>query len=125
MACAAAPSRVTQSLLLDEHYSDAIAAQLRAAGHDAVAIVADPELRAQSDLDVFRRAAASRRLIVTENGKAFRPLLLHAYAAGEPVAQLLLVPPNPFPGGTGRRTAAIVAALSQWCAAADVAERPD
>jgi hypothetical protein len=31
---------VSEKLLLDEHYSDAIAAELRAAGHDVVAVVA-------------------------------------------------------------------------------------
>lgn len=102
MAGTATPARVTERLLLDEHYSDAIAAELRANGYDAVAVVADPDLRAQPDAEVFRRAATSGRRIVTENVKDFRPLLQQAYAAGDPVAKLLLVPPNRFPRGTGR-----------------------
>lgn len=116
---------MSESLLLDEHYSDAIAAELRATGHDVIAVVADPQLRAQPDLEVFRRAAASGRRIVTENIKDFRPLLQQAYAAGDPTARLLLVPPTRFPRGVGRRTAAIVKAVSDWLAAAEVAERPD
>jgi predicted nuclease of predicted toxin-antitoxin system len=124
MACPSAPAGVSESLLLDEHYSDAIAAELRAAGHDVIAVVADPQLRAQSDLEVFRQAAASGRRIVTENIKDFRPLLQQAYAAGDPTARLLLVPPNRFPRGAGRRSAAIVKAVSEWLATAEVAGCP-
>ncbi len=125
MAHPTAPPRVTELLLLDEHYSDAIAAQLRAAGHDVLAVVADPELRAQPDDEVFRRAAASGRRIVTENIKDFRPLLQQAYADGDPVARLLLVPPGRFPRGSGRRNAAIVAVLTEWFSASGHAVRPD
>lgn len=116
---------MSEKLLLDEHCSDAIAARLRAAGHDVLAVVADPELRAQSDQEVFRRAAASGRRIVTENIKDFRPLLQQAYADGDPTARLLLVPPDRFPRGTGRRSGTIVAALSEWLRASHNAARPE
>ena len=124
MAGAAAPAGVSEKVLLDEHYSEAIAARLRAAGHDVVAVVVDPELRAQSDLEVFRRAAASGRRIVTENIKDFRPLLQQAYAGGDPMARLLLVAPDRFPRGAGRRTSANVAALNEWFGAFHDAGRP-
>ncbi|WAX58571.1 DUF5615 family PIN-like protein [Jatrophihabitans cynanchi] len=117
---------MSEKLLLDEHYSDAIAAELRAAGHDVVAVVADPQLRAQPDSEVFRHAVASGRRIVTENIKDFRPLLLEAYASGDQAAApLLLVPPNRFPRGAGRRSAAIVKAVSDWLDTAEAADRPD
>jgi hypothetical protein len=116
---------VSVRLLLDEHYSEEIAAQLRAAGYDVIAVVADPDLRAQPDDEIFRRAAAPRRRVVTENIKDFRPLLLQAYADGEETAGLLLVPPGRFPRGSGKRAAAIRVALLSWLAAADVADRPD
>jgi hypothetical protein len=116
---------VSVQLLLDEHYSEEIAAQLRAAGYDVIAVVADPDLRAQPDDEIFRRAAAARRRVVTENIKDFRPLLLQAYADGEETAGLLLVPPGRFPRGSGKRPAAIRVALLSWLAAADVADRPD
>lgn len=116
---------MSEKLLLDEHYSDVIAADLRAAGHDVVAVVADPQFRAQPDSEVFRRAAEAGRRIVTENVKDFRPLLQRAYAAGDPAARLLLVPPNRFPRGVGRHAAAIVQAVSDWLATAEVADRPD
>ena len=125
MACTATFAGVSESLLLDEHYSDAIAAQLRAAGHDVVAVVDNSQLRAQPDAEIFRHAAASGSRIVTENIKDFRPLLQHAYATGDPVARLLLVPPTRFPRGAGRRTTEIVTAVSNWLATAAVANRPD
>lgn len=125
MARSATPAHVSEKLLLDEHYSDAIAAQLRDVGYDVVAVVTDPDLRAQPDAEIFRRAAAAHRRIVTENIKDFRPLLQQAYAADDPVARLLLVPPNRFPRGPGQRTSAIVKAVSDWLAAPDIADRPD
>lgn len=84
-----------------------------------------PQLRAQSDVEVFRHAAASGRRIVTENIKDFRPLLQQAYAAGVPLARLVLVPPYRFPRGGARRAAATVKAVSDGLAAAEVADRPD
>ncbi|PZS17617.1 MAG: hypothetical protein DLM57_08150 [Pseudonocardiales bacterium] len=112
-------------LLLDEHYSETVASQLRAAGYDVVAVVADAELRAQPDEESFRRAAAASRRIVTENVKDFRPQLQRAYANGDPVAQLLLVPATRFPRGSGRRSAAIRAALLSWLSQTAVTDRPD
>jgi hypothetical protein len=54
---AAAAGVVTERLLLDEHDSEAIAASLRTAGHDVLAVVADDELRAASDAALFEWAA--------------------------------------------------------------------
>lgn len=116
---------MSKKLLFDEHYSEAIAAGLRAAGHDVIAVVADPDRRAQPDAEIFRRAATGDRRIVTENIKDFRPLFHQVHAAADPVARLLLVPPNRFPRGAGRGTAAIVKAVSQWLEAPGRAARPD
>lgn len=115
---------MTAGLLLDEHYSEAIAAALRDLGHDVVAVVSDPDLRGASDGEVFRFAAGQGRRIVTENIKDFRPLLLDAAASEAAGAPLLLVPPRRFPRGRGDRTAVIVAAIHAWLARPDVAERP-
>ncbi len=94
-------------------------------GHDVLAVVADVDLRAQPDAEIFRRAAAEGRRIVTENVKDFRPLLLRAHANGDPVAPLLLVSPLRFPRGTGRRNAAIRRALQGWLTQRDAGQRPD
>ncbi len=114
---------MTVQLLLDEHYAEAIAAALRAAGHDVVAPVADAELRGTSDPELFRHAADANRRIVTENVKDFRPLLLNAIATGAPAAALLLVPPRRFPRGRGDRTSAIVTALRTWLEHPDATRR--
>lgn len=125
MECSAATARVSVALLLDEHYSDEIASSLRNAGHDVIAVVADPDLRAQPDNEIYHRASESGRRIVTENVKDFRPLLQQAYANGGPTTQLLLVPPDRFPRGSGRGSAVISAALLAWLTAPDVADPPD
>ncbi len=111
-------------LLLDEHYSETIAAALRGQGHDVIAAAADPELRGVSDPVLFLHAAATGRRIVTENIKDFRPLLIQAIAADAPAAALLLVSPRRFPRGGGDRTAVIAAALASWLEVAKGHERP-
>ncbi|MGH3321511.1 MAG: DUF5615 family PIN-like protein [Nocardioidaceae bacterium] len=116
---------MTIRLLLDEHYGAEIAQCLRDDGHDVVAVVEDAELRAQSDAELFRRAAGEGRRIVTENIKDFRPLLVSAYHTGDPVAQLLLVSPKRFPRGSGNRTSAIIGALRTWLKQPDAIDRPD
>ena len=54
-------------LLLDEMFSDTIAQQLRAKGHDVLAVVADPSLVALPDDQILARAAATGRAQVTAN----------------------------------------------------------
>lgn len=115
---------MTASLLLDEHYSDEIAAKLFEQGHDVISVVALRSLRGESDQVVFEWAADQRRRIVTENIKDFRPLLLRAIAAGAPTAPLLLVPPRRFPRGRGDRESVITSALLNWVTRPDVEERP-
>ena len=60
-------------LLLDEHYSPAIARQLRTRGHDVVAVPERADLVSLSD-DDLRRMAQERRAIMTNNVKDFMPL---------------------------------------------------
>lgn len=62
-------------LLLDEMFAPQIAEALRRRGHDVVALVADPELRALPDPEVYEWAGGQRRRVVTENVKDFRVLV--------------------------------------------------
>lgn len=69
-------------LLLDELYSKRIAEELRARGHDVVAVTERPELEGLKDAELFPLMAAERRAIVTENWGDFQRLLDEAAATG-------------------------------------------
>ena len=120
----AAAGVVTDRLLLDEHYGQAIAEAMRERGHDVIAVVADPELRGRSDADIYAWAAARDYRIVTENIKDFRPLLIAATARGGDVAGLLLVHPRRYPRGGAQRASAIIEALDGWLRTSPAAPCP-
>jgi Domain of unknown function (DUF5615) len=88
---------VSFPLLLDEMLSDTIAQQLRAKGHDVLAVVADPSLVSLPDDQVRSRAAATGRALVTANIKDFMPLDARHRAAGQTHAGLILVSAKAFP----------------------------
>lgn len=107
---------VSCPLLLDEMFSDIIAQQLRAKGHDVLAVVADPSLVALPDGQILARAAAAGRALVTANIKDFMPLDAQYRAAGQAHAGLILVSAKTFPQDrsyTDAVTAALVALLDQ------------
>jgi predicted nuclease of predicted toxin-antitoxin system len=79
-------------LLLDEHFSPEIARQLRALGHDAIAVKEHPELIGRSDRVHFASMPAQRRAIVTQDLGDFRPLLAEAMRAGTKTYGLICVP---------------------------------
>ena len=54
-------------LLLDEMFSPRIARELRAHGHDVVAIKERPDLIGRRDREIVRLMAAERRTIVTND----------------------------------------------------------
>src|SRR5713226_9365144 len=75
-------SNVSYPLLLDEMFSGVIAGQLRAKGHDVLAVVTDPALVALPDDQVLAHAATAGRALVTANIKDFIPLDARYRAAG-------------------------------------------
>jgi len=85
------------SLLLDEMFSAAIAEQLRAKGHDAIAIVADPKLIGLPDDQLLAYATDMGRALVTANIKDFMPLDARYRAASQTHAGLILVSTKTFP----------------------------
>jgi hypothetical protein len=99
------------SLLLDEMFSGAIAEQLRAKGHDVIAVVADPALVGLSDDQILAHATDTRRALVTANIKDFMPLDARYRAASQNHAGLILVSTKTFPQDR-TFTAAITSALS-------------
>jgi len=101
-------------LLLDEMYTLAIAAELRARGHD-VASLHDPayaHLAGASDADVFAASLREERTLVTENIRDFRPLEGALLADGESHhAGLVYTSNRQFPRGDPATTGRIVHAL--------------
>ena len=99
------------ALLLDEMLSNTVAEQLRAKGHDALAVVADPALVGLPDDQILAHATATRRALVTANIKDFMPLDARYRAASRTDAGLILVSAKTFPQDRNF-TAAITSALS-------------
>jgi hypothetical protein len=69
-------------LLLDEHYSHAIAEQLRNRSHDVVAVTERPDLAGLTDAALFSLMPAERRAILTENWGDFQRELQNASTRG-------------------------------------------
>jgi hypothetical protein len=101
---------MTCPLLLDQMFSGLIAEQLRAAGHDVLAVVTDPALLTLPDDQVLAHAAATGRALVTANIKDFMPLDARYRAASHTHAGLILVSSKTFPQDRAY-TAAITKAL--------------
>jgi Domain of unknown function (DUF5615) len=99
------------SLLLDEMFSGAIAEQLRAKGHDVLAVVVDPALVGLPDDQVLAHATDTGRALVTANIKDFMPLDARYRAASQAHAGLILISTKTFPQDRNF-TAAITSALS-------------
>jgi hypothetical protein len=80
-------------LLLDEMFSPPVAAELRARGHDAVAIKERVEWQSLSDPEVVALARTQQRAVVTANLRDFRPLHAELVArGGEGHAGMVFVP---------------------------------
>ena len=79
-------------LLLDEHFSPEIARQLRARGHDVIAVKEHPELIGRPDRVHFASMPEQRRAIVTQDLGDFRPLLAQTMRAGAKTYGLVCVP---------------------------------
>src|SRR5215471_16452526 len=88
---------MTSPLLLDEMFSDSIAARLRAKHHDVLAVVADPALAGIPDDQILAHAAANGRALVTANIRDFMPLNSQYSTSGTSHAGLILVSAKTFP----------------------------
>jgi Domain of unknown function (DUF5615) len=98
-------------LLLDEMFSGIIAEQLRAKGHNVLAVVADPALVGLADDQILAHASAAKRALVTASIKDFIPLDARYRAASQTHAGLILVSARTFPQDR-TFTTAIISALS-------------
>jgi hypothetical protein len=91
------PGDKPDALLLDEMFSPRIADELALVGIDCRAIVADPVLRAQSDLEIFDSAVRDDRVLVTNNVPDFASLRRAREAAGGSVPGLVYTSDVTFP----------------------------
>lgn len=92
--------------LLDEHLSPQIAALLREAGFDVLAVADRDDLVGASDRMVFETATAENRAVVTNNIKDFRPLAAEWLATGRAHPGLILL------SSSRTRTRAAIPALA-------------
>jgi hypothetical protein len=88
-------------LCLDEHYSPQIATALRERGHDAIAAVAEGELRGLPDDDLLAFCARERRALLSENSADFMPLVHQLAAQGDEHYGVLFSSPVSMPRGPG------------------------
>ena len=86
-------------LLLDEHYSSAIAKQLRERGHDVTAVQEEVALRGLDDRAVWNHAIAATRALVTENVRHFMPIVLESSLAAERHFGVVFTSPRSMPRG--------------------------
>ena len=99
-------------LLLDEHFSPAIADELRSRGHDVLAVAAIQELRQCGDSDLLTWATEQGRALVTENVADFVALHRQALSRGERHGGIVVTSPHRFPRSTAG-VGALVAALDE------------
>ena len=92
-------------VLLDEPLSPQIAALLRQAGHDAVAVTEHVDLVGSIDSTILEVATGEGRAVVTTNIKDYRPLAALQLAQGRTHGGLILV-------ASTRRTRAAVTVLA-------------
>lgn len=76
----------------------AVAEQLNGRGHDAVSVY-DIDLAGADDTDVFSRAMAEDRVVVTENFADYSLLLSHRLRTDEPCVPVVFVHKPDFPPG--------------------------
>lgn len=100
-------------LLIDEMWPPQIAVQLRALGHDAIAVAESSELRSKQDTAILAFAHSDSRSVLTENVSDFRRLAAIAIARGDRHAGLIFTTNRCFPRRDSRTVGRIVIALDQ------------
>lgn len=105
-------------------FSPLVAAELRARGHDAVAIKERDEWQSLSDADVVALARTEKRAVVTANIRDFRPLHTALVApGGDGHAGMVFVPASfrLTRAATGQIVAALEARLAEYPGEDDLA----
>lgn len=100
-------------LLLDEHFSDEVAIQLRARGHDVLAACEDPTLRQVSDDEMLQRSSVAGRVLITEDAKDFPLIHRRLLEANEGHSGIILTSHAKYPRSS-RGTGKLVRALDNY-----------
>ena len=100
-------------LLLDEMLSPDVAAELRALGHDVIAVAERPDLRSKSDEEIFAWVSWDKRWLLTENVTDFRPIMLRALSAEARGCGLLFTSSRAFPRSR-KSPGSLIRALDAW-----------
>ena len=98
-------------LILDEMMQRAVADQLRARGHDVIAVTERAELRNIVDIDLFARMQEEGRTVVTHNRDDYLAIGREYDASGRAHHGIVIVGPHRFP--EGRSTGKLVRALAR------------
>lgn len=100
-------------LLIDEMYSPAIAEQLRARGHDAIAVHDATGLGGLSDIALLTWAHDHGRAIVTENVADFLTLHADRLQSGERHSGIILASNAAYPRARASTVGELVNALDR------------
>jgi hypothetical protein len=84
-------------LVLDEHYSQAIAVGLRERGHDVISVHERPDLEGLKDEQLFPLLAGEQRAIGTENWPDYQEEMRKAAEAGRDHHGVLFTSRNQMP----------------------------
>jgi predicted nuclease of predicted toxin-antitoxin system len=87
-------------LLIDEHYADEIAVELRGAGQDAVT-VSERHLKGIDDEPLLELALAESRTLLTNNARDFVPIVIRWATSGRDHCGLLLTSDSSMPRHEG------------------------
>jgi predicted nuclease of predicted toxin-antitoxin system len=101
-------------LLLDEHHSPKIAAQLVKAGYDVVAASSNPHTRNIPDEQLLEAATADQRVVVTENIADFIPLASRRIRDGHRHPGILLTHPDRFNRSRSSYPGSLIRALKAF-----------
>jgi predicted nuclease of predicted toxin-antitoxin system len=83
-------------LLLDEHYANEIAVQLRAAGYEAVT-VSERRLNGMADEPLLALASSEDSALLTNNARDFLPIVSRWATSGQDHCGLLLTSDSSMP----------------------------
>ena len=87
-------------LLLDEHYANKIASELRAAGHDTVT-VSELQVKGIDDESLLELASSEDLALLTNNARDFLPIVGRWATSGRDYCGLLLTSDDSMPRHRG------------------------